>query len=411
MKNMFLNNSDGKNTAIKQKILGFCVNDGDYSIAELSKETNTSIPTITKLVGELIEDGYLKELGKIGTSGGRRPSIYGLNPDAGYFVGVDVSKTHVSLAVSNFKGSIIDYKDDLPFCLESTEQSMYDLCAFLKKYTGSLKIETKDILAYGLNLTGRVNRETGHCFSYFLGEDKLPADILEEKLGAPVFIENDSRAMTYGEYLCGMGDNVKNMLFMNVSWGLGMGMILDGKLYYGKSGYSGEMGHFPFLDNGIICQCGKVGCLETGASGLAVHRIFMEKIKEYPDIEVVTSDYGNGDMATAMTVAENFLTAYTDLAGIFCCDDIMAQGAGQAVAASGKSEEITICGFDGSPEGSQAILDGLMDATIAQLPATMGRMAVDYAIDYFDGKEVEHSINTDCEIVTAENAEEYLTWH
>ena len=165
MKNMFLNNSDGKNTAIKQKILGFCVNDGDYSIAELSKETNTSIPTITKLVGELIEDGYLKELGKIGTSGGRRPSIYGLNPDAGYFVGVDVSKTHVSLAVSNFKGSIIDYKDDLPFCLESTEQSMYDLCAFLKKYTGSLKIETKDILAYGLNLTGRVNRETAHLYA------------------------------------------------------------------------------------------------------------------------------------------------------------------------------------------------------------------------------------------------------
>lgn len=303
MKNMFLNNSDGKNTAIKQKILGFCVNDGDYSIAELSKETNTSIPTITKLVGELIEDGYLKELGKIGTSGGRRPSIYGLNPDAGYFVGVDVSKTHVSLAVSNFKGSIIDYKDDLPFCLESTEQSMYDLCAFLKKYTDSLKIETKDILAYGLNLTGRVNRETGHCFSYFLGEDMLPADILEEKLGAPVFIENDSRAMTYGEYLCGMGDNVKNMLFMNVSWGLGMGMILDGKLYYGKSGYSGEMGHFPFLDNGIICQCGKVGCLETGASGLAVHRIFMEKIKE-GKASLLSEKYARGGEITLNDILE-----------------------------------------------------------------------------------------------------------
>lgn len=159
---------------------------------------------------------------------------------------------------------------------------------------------------------------------------------------------------------------------------------------------------------------GKVAIIDGMAGNEATtqrYNGFMEKIKEYPDIEVVTSDYGNGDMATAMTVAENFLTAYTDLAGIFCCDDIMAQGAGQAVAASGKSEEITICGFDGSPEGSQAILDGLMDATIAQLPATMGRMAVDYAIDYFDGKEVEHSINTDCEIVTAENAEEYLTWH
>ena len=124
MKGSFLNSPDGKNTIIKQKILGLCINEGDYSIAELSKETNTSIPTVTKLVSELIEDGYLEDLGKMGTSGGRRPSIYGLNPAAGYFVGADVSKSHVSIAVSNFKGSIIDYQDDVPFKLESTEQSL-----------------------------------------------------------------------------------------------------------------------------------------------------------------------------------------------------------------------------------------------------------------------------------------------
>lgn len=70
------------------------------------------------------------------------------------------------------------------------------------------------------------------------------------------------------------------MLFINVSWGLGMGMILDGKLYYGKSSFSGEVGHFPMLDNGVICQCGKVGCLETGASGLAIHRILLKNSKK-----------------------------------------------------------------------------------------------------------------------------------
>ena len=58
-----------------------------------------------------------------------------------------------------------------------------------------------------------------------------------------------------------------------------MGMILDGHLYYGKSGFSGEIGHFPLLDNNIMCRCGKIGCLETGASGSALHRIIIDKLK------------------------------------------------------------------------------------------------------------------------------------
>ena len=91
-----------------------------------------------------------------------------------------------------------------------------------------------------------------------------------------------------------MANNEKNMLFINVSWGLGMGMILDGKLYYGKSGYSGEIGHFPLLDNDIICQCGKVGCLETGASGLAVHRIFLEKLRE-GKASALSAKFNNGE--------------------------------------------------------------------------------------------------------------------
>ena len=71
-----------------------------------------------------------------------------------------------------------------------------------------------------------------------------------------------------------------NILFLNVGWGLGMGMVMDGKLYYGKSGFSGEIGHFPLLDNNLVCHCGKVGCLETGASGSALHRIVMDKLRQ-----------------------------------------------------------------------------------------------------------------------------------
>ena len=70
------------------------------------------------------------------------------------------------------------------------------------------------------------------------------------------------------------------MLFINVTWGLGMGMIIDGKLSYGRSGFSGEIGHFPLLNNDQICHCGKIGCLETGASGSAAHRFILERLQE-----------------------------------------------------------------------------------------------------------------------------------
>jgi predicted NBD/HSP70 family sugar kinase len=121
---------------------------------------------------------------------------------------------------------------------------------------------------------------TGYSYSYFISEEKPIRDILEDALGKAVSVENDSRGMTYGEYMSGISGDAGTVLFLNVGWGLGMGMVLDGKLFHGKSGFSGEVGHFPLLDNHQICRCGKVGCLETGASGLALQRLIEERLKE-----------------------------------------------------------------------------------------------------------------------------------
>ena len=103
MNGTFLSNIDGKNAILKKHMIALCINEGDYSIADLSKELNTSIPTITKLVGELIDEGFLDDMGKQDTGGGRRPSLYGLNPNAGYIVGVDIHKKSLSIAVTDFK--------------------------------------------------------------------------------------------------------------------------------------------------------------------------------------------------------------------------------------------------------------------------------------------------------------------
>jgi predicted NBD/HSP70 family sugar kinase len=290
-----LKNLDGKNSSLKQRIISLCINDGDYSLADLSKELDTSIPTTTKLVGELVEDGLLVDMGKVGTNGGRRPSIYGLNPSAGYFVGVDIRRKFINIAVTDFKGVLQDFHETIDFAVENSEESFRKMCKVIRKELSESGADPEKALAYGFNLTGRVNNETGYCFSYFLGEDKPIASVLEDELGKPVFVENDSRAMTYGEYICGAANGEKNMLYLNVAWGLGMGMIVDGTLSYGKSGFSGEIGHFPLLNNNQICHCGKMGCLETGASGSAVHRIFMEKLKE-GRTSMLSDKYNRGEV-------------------------------------------------------------------------------------------------------------------
>ncbi len=280
MRASFLNSTDGRSALLKKSIITLCINEGDYSLADLSKELNISIPTITKLVGELIDEGFIVDMGKQGTNGGRRPSIYGLDPSAGYFVGTEVTRDSISIAVTNFKGQLVDYHESIPFVLENSEASFRKLCNCVTGNIEKIDISRDDVLAFGFNLSGRVNNETGYCFTYFIGEDRPIASFLEDELERPVYVENDSRAMTYGEYICGVANNEEDMLFINVAWGLGMGMITDGKLSYGKSGFSGEIGHFPLLDNDQICHCGKTGCLETGASGSAIYRIFMEKLRE-----------------------------------------------------------------------------------------------------------------------------------
>ena len=96
----FLKNHDVKNFQLKKKILGHCINEGNFSLADLSKEINISIPTTTKLIEELMEEGFIEDMGKQDTNGGRRPSIFGLNPSAGYFVGTDIERSSISIAIT-----------------------------------------------------------------------------------------------------------------------------------------------------------------------------------------------------------------------------------------------------------------------------------------------------------------------
>ncbi|MBQ6015209.1 MAG: ROK family transcriptional regulator [Bacteroidales bacterium] len=294
-------------TPIQKGIIELCIKNGDCSIADFSKELSVSVPTVTKLVAELISDGYLTDKGKVGTSGGRRPNTFGLNPDAGYFVGVDVARQHIHIAIADFTGNLKFFIQDIAFVLEANADSFRTICKKIKEVVTGSDIPWNKVLGVGISLSGRVNPEKGFSLSYFVSDDIPLKDIFQRELGIPVNIENDSRAMTYGEYMSFSADSDPDMLFINLSWGLGMGMILDGKLYYGKSGFSGEFGHTPMLENNIICRCGKIGCLETGASGSALTKWILNRLNEGRRSSLYNIYKENGDITL-----QNVLDAVED---------------------------------------------------------------------------------------------------
>ena len=282
MKHTFIEEIElgSKNAVFKINIIRYYINNGENTLADLGKEMDLSVPTVTKLVGELIDEGYVVDFGKQETNGGRRPNIYGVNPDSGYFLGVDIKRFRINIALINFKGEMIESKFSIPFFYENTQDSFDKLCIIINDFVDHLSISKSKILSAGINMSGRVNTQTGHSYSLYFFNERPLTEIFQERLGLHVTIDNDSRSMAYGEYMNGVVNGEKDILFVNVSWGLGLGIFIDGKLYYGKSGFAGEVGHLNAFDNEILCHCGKKGCLETQASGSFIHRRFLEKVAE-----------------------------------------------------------------------------------------------------------------------------------
>lgn len=268
-----------KNRSLKRAIITYLDSVANATIAELNKELNISTPKIITLINELIHDKLIKDYGKVDSTGGRRANMYGLVPEAGFSVGVDIKKFSINIGLLDFKKNLVAVKEDIPYNLENSQEAFEQLIVVIKEFIFHLPIQREKISGIGINLSGRINNEKGYSYSFFNFHEEPLASILENRLGIKVFLENDSRAMAYGEFCFGVVTEEKNVLFLNMDYGIGLGILIEGRVYYGKSGFSGEFGHIPFFDNEILCHCGKKGCLETEASGYALIRLFKEKIQ------------------------------------------------------------------------------------------------------------------------------------
>ena len=268
-----------KNNLFKRNIIAHMAVNGECTLSELTKELHISVPTITKLVQELVQENIVSDLGKVETPGGRRPNVFGLASSAIYFAGVNIGRDNMSFLITDLHNNIVKEELLTDFELQDRPQCLEKICSNIAHFIDTCGVERAKILGVGVSVSGRVNPTTGRSYRYFTSSEQSLRDMIEQRIGIRVLLENDSRARCYAEYTNSKSKDEMDVLYLHLGRGLAIGIVMNGKLYYGKSGFAGEFGHIPFFDNEIICSCGKKGCLETEASGSALHRILLERIQ------------------------------------------------------------------------------------------------------------------------------------
>jgi DNA-binding Lrp family transcriptional regulator len=212
-----------KNLNLKKNVLAYFANVSNATIADLGKELNISVPKITAILNDLIQDGLVQDFGKVAeTKGGRKPNMFGLLPESAFFIGVDVNQNHLNIALSDLQKNLVKIVDDIPYLLENNKESLELLCKLINKFISNLTIPKDKILGIGINLSGRVNYATGYSYSFFHFNEEPLRKVIESKVGIKVFPENDSRSMAFGEFNSGVVTDEKDVLFVNMDYGIGL---------------------------------------------------------------------------------------------------------------------------------------------------------------------------------------------
>lgn len=241
------------------------------SCAELSIFTNKSLPFTTKFLNELIADGSVIETGFAHSTGGRRAQTYSLKPDLNYVVAVAMDQLITKIGILDMHNNIIGKVEKTDIPLKNNPQSLQQLRDAILKHINQSGIAKEKILGIGIGMPGFVDVKKGFNYMFLPSENGSIVSFIREEIDIPVLIDNDSSLIGLAELRLGEARHHKNAMVINIGWGVGLGMILDGKLFRGHNGFAGEFSHIPvFKDNQKICSCGKTGCLETETSLIAI---------------------------------------------------------------------------------------------------------------------------------------------
>jgi N-acetylglucosamine repressor len=282
MKSQILFGRESKKSASKKYILTLIHGEGAISQTRIVEQTRIRPGTAQALIEELMQEGLIQMSGEGKSKGGRKPTLLEINPDAYWTIGMDVDEERISAGIVDLKGRIVKsvgrtkcrFRNQEDF-IDAVKQVIHELISAIPS--------TTPLLGAGIGLPGFVDRERGiarHCSYYDWMRDVPVKALLEEDFGFPFAIDNDTVVATLGEKWFGAGKGIDDFLYVDLGETVGMGTVIEGRLYTGFSGNAGELGHTVIQSNGPLCICGNEGCVEALASGMALRREAEELVRK-----------------------------------------------------------------------------------------------------------------------------------
>ena len=216
-----------KEHSAKKSIVAFLSNYQEATVSELAGLLNTSFPKTAELLNSLQAEGIVLESGRRSEGLGRKAAIFRLDPDSCYFLGVEIKKYRVNIALMSFDKAIVRSSLNIPFPFVDNDKSIEALLQNIHQFLDESAIERSKILGLGLSIPGRVNVQTGNILTnfHFANVPFNIQDILQKNLGLPVYIDNDSRTIAYGEYFFSPTPMPKTTLILNIDYGLALRIL------------------------------------------------------------------------------------------------------------------------------------------------------------------------------------------
>lgn len=282
----------------KSLVLDKIKNNSPISRAAVANQTGLNKGTVSSLVSELLEDHLIYESGPGESSGGRRPVMLLFNNSAGYSIGIDLGVNYLLGVLTDLDGNIFQEKV-MTFKNLSYNEIEEQLFNTIDSLISSVPPSPHGIVGIGVGVPGIVDNSGEVLLAPNLNWTNVNLkSILQKKYNLPVIIENEANAGAYGEKKFGAGKEFENIIYVSAGIGIGVGLILNGSLYKGSNGFSGELGHMTIQVNGSKCRCGNDGCWELYASEQAL-------INNAGLLDIPLPSNKEGDLNNLLTLAEN----------------------------------------------------------------------------------------------------------
>ena len=266
---------------LKQQVVSTLYFEKTLSVVDLSNIIGKSVPHVTKVLLELMMEGLIEEVGFASSSGGRKPKVYALKAATMYIVAIAMDQHYMKINIVDLLNNPVLPVESHELKLLNNDRALPELVDIVNKAIEKSGIGREKILGVGIGIPGFTNTRLGINYSYLKppGDESI-CDYLERELGVQVKIDNDASLIALSELKYGLARGKVEVMVINIGWGIGLGMIINGILFRGFTGHAGELSHIPISESDTLCECGKKGCLETEATLRVITERAIKDIKE-----------------------------------------------------------------------------------------------------------------------------------